>query len=135
MTWTEERIAELKRLWTAGHTASHIGKVLGISKNAVIGKTHRLNLPSRPSPICRSPGHRKPKPALFPKQVPKIQRQPAFKAARSGNWAPECFWPFGDPRDADFHFCGEEIVPGRPYCPGHCARAYVSRTRDETKAA
>ena len=135
MTWTEERIAELKRLWTAGHTTAHIGKVLGISKSAVIGKTHRLNLPSRPSPIRRSTGHTKPRPALFPKRIPKIQRQSAFTAARSGNGAPECFWPIGDPRDADFHFCGEETAPARPYCPEHCARAYVSRTRDETKAA
>ncbi len=135
MTWTEERIAELKRLWTAGHTTSHIGKALGVSKNAVIGKAHRLKLPSRLSPIRRSSGHRKPKPALFSKRAPKIQRQPAFKATRSRNGAPECFWPIGDPRDADFQFCGEETVPGRPYCPEHYARAYVSRTRDETQAA
>ncbi len=65
MTWTVERIAELKQLWTAGHTTSHIGKVLGISKSAVIGKTHRLNLPSRLSHIRRSSEHRKPKPELF----------------------------------------------------------------------
>ncbi|MFC6216911.1 GcrA family cell cycle regulator, partial [Fodinicurvata halophila] len=51
MTWTAERIDELSRLWSEGQSASAIGKQLGISKNAVVGKAHRLKLPSRPSPI------------------------------------------------------------------------------------
>lgn len=51
MTWTAERIDELTRLWSEGQSASAIGKQLGISKNAVVGKAHRLKLPSRPSPI------------------------------------------------------------------------------------
>jgi GcrA cell cycle regulator len=51
MTWTPERVAELKELWTAGHSASVIGKRLGVSKNAVVGKAHRLQLTARPSPI------------------------------------------------------------------------------------
>ena len=51
MSWTDERIQELTRLWQAGHSASEIGKRLGVSKNSIVGKAHRLKLPSRPSPI------------------------------------------------------------------------------------
>jgi GcrA cell cycle regulator len=51
MSWTDERIQELTDLWQQGFSASEIGKRLGVSKNAVVGKAHRLNLPSRPSPI------------------------------------------------------------------------------------
>jgi GcrA cell cycle regulator len=61
MAWTEAKIADLKRLWTAGQSTSQIGTVLGVSKNAVIGKAHRLKLPARPSPIRHSPGPKKPK--------------------------------------------------------------------------
>ncbi len=50
MAWTDAQIADLKRLWTAGQSASQIGNALGVSKNAVIGKAHRLKLPARPSP-------------------------------------------------------------------------------------
>jgi GcrA cell cycle regulator len=51
MAWTNELIHELTQFWDAGYSASHIGKGLGVSKNAVIGKAHRLKLPARPSPI------------------------------------------------------------------------------------
>jgi GcrA cell cycle regulator len=42
-----------------------------------------------------------------------------------------CLWPIGDPGDADFHFCGAEPVPGKPYCEEHAARAYITRSRSE----
>jgi len=71
MAWTEAQIADLKRLWTAGHSTSQIGAVLGVSKNAVIGKAHRIKLPARPSPIRHSSAPKKPKPAPLPKQVRK----------------------------------------------------------------
>ncbi len=53
MEWTEELIARLRALWDEGHSTAEIGRILGISKNAVVGKAHRLNLPARPSPIRR----------------------------------------------------------------------------------
>lgn len=53
MSWTPERIDELTKLWESGHSASAIGKILGVSKNAVVGKAHRMKLQSRPSPIKR----------------------------------------------------------------------------------
>ena len=53
MSWTPELIKELKKLWKKGLTTGEIGRILGISKNAVVGKAHRLGLESRPSPIKR----------------------------------------------------------------------------------
>ncbi len=135
MAWTEAQIADLKRLWTAGHSTSQIGTVLGVSKNAVIGKAHRLKLPARPSPIRHSSGPRRPKQAPLPKQVRKIQPRLVFKPGRPRNGAPSCLWPIGHPGDASFHFCGGKTVPSRPYCPEHCARAYLPRRADKSQAA
>lgn len=53
MSWTEKRVKHLKQLWATGLSASQIGKQLGVSKNAVVGKVHRMELPARPSPIKR----------------------------------------------------------------------------------
>src|SRR3546814_18899790 len=53
MTWTNDRVAELMRLWEAGRSASEIGRLLGVSKNSVVGKAHRMKLRARPSPIKR----------------------------------------------------------------------------------
>ncbi len=74
MSWTSERIEELKQLWEAGHSASEIGKKLGVSKNAVVGKAHRLKLAARPSPIKRGGGPARRRPAA-------AQRQAAARAA------------------------------------------------------
>lgn len=60
MEWSEELIARLRGLWAEGHSTAEIGRRLGISKNAVVGKAHRLDLPARPSPIRRD-GERKPR--------------------------------------------------------------------------
>jgi GcrA cell cycle regulator len=137
MTWTDERISDLVRLWDAGHTASHIGKAIGVSKNAVIGKAHRLKLPPRPSPIRQSAVPRAPKPVPppAPKRIAKVRPRPIFRAARAAGNGAACLWPIGDPSTADFHFCGAEAVAGKPYCDEHCARAYVTRQRGESQAA
>ncbi len=110
MAWDEERIAELERLWTEGYSTAEIGRRLDISKNAVVGKAHRLGLSSRPSPIKRSSQPRKSKP----------------RTVQLEDLGPNmCRWPHGDPGDPDFQFCGKPIVPGKPYCEEHCQRAYV----------
>ncbi len=101
MEWTETRVGQLKRLWEDGLSASQIASQLGdVTRNAVIGKAHRLGLSSRPSPIKRTvlPG--------------------------TGLNERMCQWPIGNPRDADFHFCGAVATPDRPYCEDHCAIAY-----------
>jgi len=55
MEWTEDTIARLRELWAEGHSTAEIGRRLGVSKNAIVGKAHRLDLPARPSPIRRDP--------------------------------------------------------------------------------
>lgn len=152
MTWTEERVAELMRLWEAGRSASEIGRLLGVSKNSVVGKAHRMKLKARPSPIkrggasqMRRPAVTAAKPTAQPQPAPKrvVQRpvaatpvqRPAKAVARASGKGPNCLWPIGDPGDQDFHFCGEPAVPGKPYCDEHCARAYIVRNRSDSEAA
>ncbi|MEM7226324.1 MAG: GcrA family cell cycle regulator [Pseudomonadota bacterium] len=153
MTWTDERIQELGRLWEEGHSASYIGKCLGVTKNAVVGKAHRLKLAARPSPIKTGgaqPRRRRPVPVPRTMSQAVVQEapRPAVEATppppprpvvrrtrqRSGK-GPSCLWPIGDPSHPDFHFCGADAVEGKPYCEEHCARAYITRTRPGQEAA
>ena len=146
MSWTPELIKELKKLWKKGLTTGEIGRILGISKNAVVGKAHRLGLESRPSPIKRETSCKKEK-----KQPVKKQNKSPIKKEKSASVQKvlklvktveknktdknkgvklvdlkptSCRWPEGDPKDPDFHFCGKEAVPGKAYCEEHCAIAY-----------
>lgn len=171
MSWTPERIEELKRLWDAGHSASEIGKQLGVSKNAVVGKAHRLKLAARPSPIKRGGSTTRRRPAAAQRQAAaraataspfvstpvangaangassgkavsaspfvapepervKARARPARPVRRSlGNQT--CAWPIGDPGTAEFRFCGEQVVAGKPYCAEHCALAYITKKKEE----
>ncbi len=170
MSWTDERINELTRLWQQGLSASEIGKRLGVSKNSIVGKAHRLNLPSRPSPIRQgeeeetASGSAEPQRRAARKNTAKANgsaESGSAKAASSGNGKANgsaktrnrsatggnpasfraqvearggrsgCLWPIGDPNDPDFHFCGAAAAPGKPYCPEHAARAYITRSRSE----
>ena len=141
MSWTDDKVAELTKLWDSGYSASVIGRMLGMSKNAVVGKAHRLRLASRPSPIRRerrTPTRRRvpllTKPTeLRPTPAPPPP-EPRYVVRKDGK-AAACLWPIGEPGDADFHFCGSAAVDGKPYCPEHCARAYITRTRGEEEAA
>ena len=212
MSWTEERTATLKRLWEGGATATEIAKELGdVSRNAVIGKAHRLGLKSRPSPVkaAEKKAAPKPKPAPKKKAAPApapspaptpapVAAKPAAKPASSAPQQPAapaaqpqatgapaptsssprivsvgpggflrqgpgeqqppippapprrlvpakpdpsiadktslldlsdkvCRWPMGHPGEPDFHFCGEAVNPGFPYCVEHCGRAYQAQ--------
>lgn len=78
MSWTDERIERLKTLWTEGVTASQIAEELGgVSRNAVIGKAHRLGLQARPSPVKANEPEAAPAPAAKPKAQPKAAAKPA----------------------------------------------------------
>ncbi|MBT3361277.1 MAG: global cell cycle regulator GcrA-like protein [Rhodospirillales bacterium] len=122
--WTETQVAELIRLWNEGLPTSEIGRKLGTTKNAVVGKAHRMGLTKRQSPIRKKAA---PKP-----EKPKIIR---LRELRSGM----CSWPHGEPGTPDFQFCGKPTVPSKPYCADHCAMAYVSgkerNNKDTTPAA
>lgn len=146
MTWTDERISELARLWDTGQSASVIGRLLGVSKNAVVGKAHRMRLASRPSPIRqerRAPSRRripiltKPLDKSIPVPAPIAEPAPPPRPAVTKDLkGAKCLWPYGDPRDSDFHFCGSGAIEGKPYCAEHCARAYIVRpARGEERAA
>lgn len=222
MSWTDERIATLRKMWEGGATASEIATELGgVSRNAVIGKAHRLGLKARPSPVkandkkkpaAPAPAAKKPaavapvrstpeprgeteraaaaEPAERPlpraaAQPPRAEAPGAAAAAtpsqplpgaqgdmpkivsvgpggflRQGPGdqqapippapprrlvpakpSPEiagktslldlsdkvCRWPMGHPGEPDFHFCGEQVNPGFPYCVEHCGRAYQAQ--------
>lgn len=205
MSWTDDRIAVLKKLWEGGSTASQIAEELGgVSRNAVIGKAHRLGLKSRPSPVktndkkkattkksgAKTPVRKeaskktassKSTPAASPKPVtaqasnasipsqplpnripdlPKIvsvgpggflrqgpgDQQAPIPPAPPRRLVPAkpspdiadktslldltekvCRWPMGHPGEPDFHFCGEAVNPGYPYCVDHCGRAYQAQ--------
>lgn len=204
MSWTEERIATLTKMWEGGATASQIADELGgVSRNAVIGKAHRLGLKSRPSPVKAAEKAKKKavsskKKAAAPAAKAKAPAAPVRKGAspqptptrsddddmprqpipnptpnmpkivsvgpggflRQGPGdqqapippapprrlvparpSPEiadktslldlneriCKWPIGHPGEPDFHFCGEKVNPGFPYCVQHCGRAYQAQ--------
>ena len=211
MAWTDERIDQLRQMWQNGMTASQIAEQLGgVSRNAVIGKAHRLGLQSRPSPVSQReaapapaaepvvapvaaapapvpppPAAAAPAPTPAPAPAPvaaspfeadesKSDDEPAVVAppapiVRSigpGGFARQnpheqqapippapprrlvpakpsadiagktslldlndriCKWPLGHPGEPDFHFCGDVVNPGFPYCLGHCSLAYQAQ--------
>ena len=145
MGWTDERVELLRKLWLEGLSASQIAKQLGgVTRNAVIGKVHRLGLsgratPSQPArttfkaprparPIMSSPTvHRRP-PEMHAHPVP-APRPPAYveqpgTATVLTLGAHMCKWPIGDPATADFTFCGRRSSDEGPYCIEHARVAY-----------
>ncbi len=137
MSWTDERVNLLKQLWGEGKTAAEIAKVLGdgITRNAVIGKAHRLKLSSRLSPIQQNTS-KKPKTEIqAPRLAKPMAKLPEFKG-KSLNLvdleANMCRWPNGDPQSEEFSFCGHGTVAGLPYCDTHCRAAYQVPTRART---
>jgi GcrA cell cycle regulator len=162
--WTDERVELLKKLWSEGLSASQIAGRLGsVTRNAVIGKVHRLGLSGRAT-TSRMKTHR-PRTRLANAKRPV---KPRF-AQQSGNPAVRalymdaeayvspaeeieiplaerktiqtltecsCRWPIGDPQMADFHFCGRNKVPLLPYCEVHARRAFqpvAPRRRERTE--
>ena len=159
MDWTAEAIERLKALWAEGHSTAEIGRRMGISKNAVVGKAHRLTLPARPSPIRRdavprpAPVPRAPRPMPAARQAPPpmLRAAPvapapvmnsapaapvvrAFPSARPRFGSRSCCWPIGEPGTSGFRFCGGDPMASKPYCAEHAALAYV-KPRDRREDA
>jgi GcrA cell cycle regulator len=146
MGWTDERVETLKKLWLDGLSASQIAKQLGgVTRNAVIGKVHRLGLsgratPSQPQrPIFKAP--RAPRPAVTSSiaAAPRRALEPSMpNTAPAQSFAPEepgtatvltlgahmCKWPIGDPASDSFTFCGRRSDHDGPYCVEHARVAY-----------
>lgn len=163
MEWSEETIVRLRSLWSEGHSTAEIGRRLGVSKNAVVGKAHRLDLPARPSPIrrdgCSAPRRPAPRRAAGPTLPPlsstcgstpeavRVDRSPApmprpvqpppprlQPIPRTYGRTIACCWPIGEPGTRNFRFCNADSVPGKPYCDDHAQLAYV-KVRDRREDA
>lgn len=160
MEWTDETILRLRELWAEGCSTAEIGRRLGVSKNAVVGKAHRLDLTARPSPIRRDgAGPKRPRrptirrvagPTLPPlastrgpapimaaaprpavtPPAPRLQPVPPPRYGR----VITCCWPIGEPGTRSFRFCDASSVPGKPYCDEHAELAYV-KVRDKREDA
>ncbi len=135
--YTPELVAKLRDMWAAGYATSAIGRLLGLTKNQVIGKAHRLGLEPRFSPIRRvDPLRCQARPenevAL---EAPKPGKGDPSRLARvpRTNHDP-CQWIEGEPSADDKCKCGAPAVEGRPYCPEHEARASAGRWRAEEAA-
>ena len=125
--WWGERIELLKALWRKGLSASEIGSELGVSRNAVIGKLHRIEgytpEPHRPPP-------RKPPPAPVWKPPPPPKRRVVINAPFLNLTLDElnrgvCHYPHGE--HAPYSFCGQKVRPGSPWCALHCRMVYQRR--------
>jgi GcrA cell cycle regulator len=113
--WTAERTAVLIALWNEGIAASEIGRRLGITKNAVIGKAFRLQLAKR-----------------RPSAPTECDETPLLRLERLG--AGMCSWPLAGSETEGVHFCGAAAAPGKPYCPTHCKLAYLPASQRKTAA-
>ena len=122
--WDEEKLNKLKKLWDEGLPITKIGIEIGVSRNAIAGKAHRLGLPKRNSPISKSGDPRKNQ-EISPKNTSK--QLPLKIMLREVEWSRNrCCWPIGDPKLPGFSFCGTSIIPGRPYCEEHSNLAYTN---------
>ena len=143
MGWTDERVELLKKLWQDGLSASQIAKQLGgVTRNAVIGKVHRLGLSGRATPsqparaVFKAP--RAPRPVAHHPVVRRALAIPAHPAEPPALVLPEepgsatvltlgahmCKWPIGDPSTDSFTFCGRRNGGDGPYCIEHARVAY-----------
>ena len=134
MGWTDERVEQLKSLWTEGLSASQIARALGgVTRNAVIGKVHRLGLAGRATPTRsdrpRLPSAPKVMTRTYMPPPPVVEEEPV--TFDDGNHVTVltindrmCRWPIGDPSENDFHFCGRKPKSGSPYCEAHARKAY-----------
>ena len=145
MSWTEEKVEKLKKLWSKGHTASQIAEALGdTTRNAVIGKAHRLNLearaPSKHSATSIPKEHRQVRRGAAP-----TSRKAKFQSILlDKNFEPEnpksleeltdetCKWPIGHPNEEKFYFCGRKPEGEFPYCKLHILYAFQPKgTKEE----
>jgi GcrA cell cycle regulator len=145
MSWTEEKVAKLKELWGKGSTASQIAEIIGgISRNAVIGKAHRLNLSAKIK-TRSAPSNQNSKGLNENKETPlKRGKRSKFKSLIiEKDFEPEnpkqleelddnlCKWPIGHPDEKSFYFCGRTSLKDFSYCKLHLLYAYQPKGKKE----
>ena len=145
MSWTDEKVAKLKELWGKGNTASQIAEIIGgISRNAVIGKAHRLNLSAKIKTRSATSNEN------FENSIDntniklKRGRRSKFKSLIiEKNFEPEnpktleeldessCKWPIGHPDEKNFYFCGRTSLKDFSYCKLHLLYAYQPKNKKD----
>jgi GcrA cell cycle regulator len=132
MEWTEERVARLTELWTAGYSARSIAEILGsITRNAVIGKANRLGL-SKPTKSSMTRARRRDEGEPAPREEP-VAAGPEGGVSILTLTTATCRWPLGHPGEEDFRFCGARTRAGQPYCETHSRMAYQAPSKDARK--
>ncbi len=145
MSWTSEKVEKLKELWSKGHTASQIAEMLGdTTRNAVIGKAHRLNLEARaPSKQSSLPKSRENKQLIKRSPAPMSRKAKFQSILLDKNFEAEnpksleeltettCKWPIGHPNEEKFYFCGRKPEGDFPYCKLHVLYAFQPKNQKE----
>ena len=145
MSWTPEKEQKLRQLWKKGHSGSQIASMLGdTTRNAVIGKAHRLNLEARTVSRRSETNINKQKNNFPETKAQKLGRKARFKALLlDKNFEPEnpkkleeltdktCRWPTGHPHEEKFYFCGRKPMEKFPYCKLHLLYAFQPKNAKE----